>query len=102
MILSGGANIFPAEIEAALDEFPGVRSSAVIGLPHVDLGSAVHAIVDCAGAPPPDAERLMAHLRTRLSKPKLPRTFEFVDTLLRDEAGKVRRRALREARIRTS
>ena len=49
MILSGGANIYPAEVEAAIDAFPGVRSSAVIGLPHEDLGNYVHAIVDCAG-----------------------------------------------------
>ena len=46
MILSGGANIYPAEVEAAIDAYPGVRSSAVIGLPHEDLGNAVHAIVD--------------------------------------------------------
>ena len=46
MILSGGANIYPAEVEAAIDAFPGVRSSAVIGLPHEDLGNYIHAIVD--------------------------------------------------------
>ncbi|MFM7066219.1 MAG: AMP-binding protein [Gammaproteobacteria bacterium] len=101
MILSGGANIFPAEIEAAIDAYPGVRSSAVIGLPHVDLGNAVHAIVDCAGEPI-DTENLMNHLRMRLSRPKLPRSIELVDTLLRDEAGKIRRRSLRDARLRKS
>ena len=45
MILSGGANIYPAEVEAAIDACKGVRSSAVIGLPHEDLGNAIHAIV---------------------------------------------------------
>jgi bile acid-coenzyme A ligase len=54
MILSGGANIYPAEVEAAIDAFPGVRSSAVIGMPHEDLGNYVHAIVD---APPDRSQR---------------------------------------------
>ena len=101
MILSGGANIFPAEIEAAIDAFPGVRSSAVIGLPHVDLGNSVHAIIDSAGSPI-DKVQLMGHLRSRLSRPKLPRSIEIVDTPLRDEAGKVRRRNLRDERTRNS
>ena len=46
MILCGGANIYPAEVEAAIDSMPGVRSSVVVGLPHKDLGNTVHAIVD--------------------------------------------------------
>jgi bile acid-coenzyme A ligase len=97
MILSGGANIYPAEVEAAIDAFPGVRSSAVIGLPHADLGNAVHAIVDA-----PDGlveEALQAHLAERLVRYKLPRSVEVVNEPLRDDAGKVRRRALREARL---
>lgn len=49
MIQSGGANIYPAEVEAAIDSCAGVRSSAVIGLPHGDLGNFVHAIVDAPG-----------------------------------------------------
>ena len=49
MILSGGRNIYPAEVEAALDEHPAVRSSCVIGLPDDDLGSRVHALVDLIG-----------------------------------------------------
>ncbi|MFB3074491.1 MAG: hypothetical protein ACE1Z6_04840, partial [Candidatus Methylomirabilales bacterium] len=47
MILSGGRNIYPAEIEAAIERFPGVQSSAVIGLPDADLGQAIHAILEC-------------------------------------------------------
>jgi len=98
MILSGGANIYPAEVEAAIDAFPGVRSSAVIGLPHEDLGNYIHAIVD---APPGSItkDELLAHLADRLVKYKLPRTVEFVTEPLRDDAGKVRRKALRAERM---
>jgi bile acid-coenzyme A ligase len=98
MILSGGANIYPAEVEAAIDAFPGVRSSAVIGLPHDELGNAVHAIVD---APAGDVteENLLAHLSDRLVRYKVPRTVEFADEPLRDDAGKVRRKSLRADRV---
>lgn len=97
MILVGGANVYPAEIEAALDAHPAVRSSAVIGLPDEDLGSRVHAIVDATAAVSED--ELRAHLAQHLVVYKVPRTFEFVSEPLRDDAGKVRRSALREARI---
>jgi len=98
MILSGGANIYPAEVEAAIDAFPGVRSSAVIGLPHEDLGNYVYAIVDApAGAV--SKEALLAHLAERLVRYKLPRTIEFVTEPLRDDAGKVRRKSLRAERM---
>jgi bile acid-coenzyme A ligase len=98
MILSGGANIYPAEVEAAIDAFPGVRSSAVIGLPHADLGDSVHAIVD---APNGDVSEqgLVEHLARRVVRYKIPRSFEFVDEPLRDDAGKVRRTALRAERV---
>ena len=98
MILSGGANIYPAEVEAAIDAFPGVRSSAVIGLPHDDLGNAVHAIVDAPEGNVSE-EALLAHLARRLVRYKIPRTMEFVDKPLRDDAGKVRRKALRAERL---
>ncbi len=98
MILSGGANIYPAEVEAAIDAFPGVRSSAVIGMPHEDLGNFVHAIVDAPeGSVSKDA--LLAHLAERLVRYKLPRTVEFVAEPLRDDAGKVRRKSLRAQRL---
>ncbi len=98
MILSGGANIYPAEVEAAIDAYPGVRSSAVIGLPHEDLGNYVYAIVD-APANNVAQEALLAHLRERLVSYKIPRTIEFSPEPLRDDAGKVRRKALRQARM---
>lgn len=97
MILVGGSNVYPAEIEAALDEHPLVQSSAVIGLPDEDMGSRVHAIVQ----PRPGLTEadLRASIVERLVTYKQPRTYEFVDEPLRDEAGKVRRSALREARL---
>lgn len=98
MILSGGANIYPAEIESAIDAFPGVRSSAAIGLPHPDLGNTVHAIVD-APDQDVDEESLLAHLAERLVRYKIPRTLEFVHEPLRDDAGKVRRKSLRAERV---
>ncbi len=98
MILSGGANIYPAEVEAAIDAFPGVRSSAVIGLPHQDLGNYVHAIVD-APESVVSKDALLAHLADRLVRYKLPRTVEFVAEPLRDDAGKVRRKSLRAERM---
>jgi bile acid-coenzyme A ligase len=97
MILSGGANIYPAEIEAALDAHPRVRSSAVIGLPDADLGQRVHAIVEAAE--PVSAEELRAHVAALLVVYKVPRTFEWVNAPLRDDAGKVRRSALRQERL---
>lgn len=98
MILSGAANIYPAEVEAALDAFPGVRSSAVIGLPDDDLGNKLHAIVDRPeGAP--DQEAMLTHLAEHLVRYKIPRSFEYVSEPLRDDAGKVRRKDLRAARV---
>ena len=97
MILSGGANIYPAEVEAALEEHPAVRSCAVVGLPDDDLGQRAHAVVQVAD-PAVTADDLRAHLATRLVRYKVPRTFELVDEPVRDDAGKVRRSALAEER----
>lgn len=97
MILVGGSNVYPAEIEAALEEHPAVQSCAVIGLPDDDLGARIHAIVNAQGDV--SAEDLAAHLRERLVTYKQPRSYEFVDEPVRDDAGKVRRTALREARL---
>ena len=106
MILSGGANIYPAEIEAAIEAHGGVRSSAAIGLPDDDLGNRVHAVVDCAdlaAASDFDAEAferdLLEHLAERLVRYKIPRSFEFTSQPVRDDAGKVRRSQLRRERI---
>jgi bile acid-coenzyme A ligase len=98
MILSGGANVYPAEVEAAIDAHPEVRSSAVIGLPDDDLGQRVHAIVD-VGDSFVEEDELRAFLAERLVRYKIPRSFEWVDKPLRNDAGKVRRSALRAQRV---
>jgi bile acid-coenzyme A ligase len=97
MIVTGGANVYPAEVEAAIDAFGRVRSSAVIGLPDDDLGQRVHAIVDAPEGL--DEAALVAHLEQHLARYKIPRSFERVHEPLRDDAGKVRRSALRAARL---
>lgn len=97
MILSGGANIYPAEVEAALDAHPSVRSSCVIGLPDADLGERIHAIVDVEGEVTPEA--LREYVGNQLVSYKVPRTIELVQEPLRDDAGKMRRSALRKERL---
>jgi bile acid-coenzyme A ligase len=97
MIVTGGANVYPAEVEAALDAHPQVRSSAVIGLPDDDLGQRIHAIFEAEGEL--DDQALRGHLTAHLARNKIPRSFERVAEPLRDDAGKVRRSALREARL---
>jgi bile acid-coenzyme A ligase len=102
MILSGGANIYPAEIEGVLNEHPAVESCAVIGLPDDDLGQAVHAI--CRKTPSAETvsdDELRAFVGERLVRYKVPRTFEWVDEPVRDDAGKVRRGALLSDRVKT-
>ncbi len=99
LILAGGANIYPAEVEAALDEHPLIVSSAVIGLPDEDLGQSVHAIVQTRGEVM--SEELNDFLSGRLVRYKIPRSYEFVTEPLRDDAGKVRRSQLRETRLKS-
>ena len=99
-IVSGGANIYPAEVEGALEAHPGVHACAVVGLPDDDLGHRAVALVEpVPGEPAPRADELDEHLRPLLAPYKRPRAYEFVDRPLRDEAGKVRRSALRAERL---
>jgi len=98
LVISGGANIYPAEIEALIDSYPGVLASVVIGLPDADLGQRVHAIVETDGGDL-DLDALRAFLAGRLVTYKLPRSIEVTRERLRDDSGKVRRGALREARL---
>jgi bile acid-coenzyme A ligase len=97
MILVGGANVYPAEIEAALEAHPAVQSSCVIGLPDEDLGNVPYAIVELSE--PVSDQDLLAHLRQRLAPNKLPKVIERATAPLRDDAGKVRRSALRAERM---
>jgi bile acid-coenzyme A ligase len=101
MIVSGGANLYPAEIEAALEAHDAVACCVAIGLPDEDMGQIVHAIVQLRDdIAPPARDTLDAFLSLRLAPNKLPRSYEFTRTALRDDAGKVRRSALRQERMR--
>ena len=99
MILTGGVNLYPAEIEGAIEQAPWVVAVAVVGLPDPDLGAKAHAIVELApDTRAPEPAELAEFLATRLARHKLPYTVEFVTDPLRDEAGKLRRKRLREQR----
>jgi len=100
MVVIGGVNVYPAEVEQVIDSLPGVLCSAVIGLPDPDLGNRLHAIVELQpGAEAPEEQDFLAGLHERLLGFKRPRSAEFTHERIRDDAGKVRRSALREARL---
>jgi bile acid-coenzyme A ligase len=89
MIITGGENIFAAEVEAALDRHEGVLSSAVIGLPDDDLGQRVHAVVEVTEGV--TEEHLRIHMDEHLARYKTPRSYELTNRVLRDDAGKIRK-----------
>jgi bile acid-coenzyme A ligase len=99
MIITGGANVFPAEVEAALIDHPGIADVVVIGLRDQEWGRRVHAVIEPAdpGAPPAP-EEVIGYARTRLASYKVPKTIEIVDAIPRSEATKVNRGALIAAR----
>lgn len=100
MVITGGANVFPAEIEAALLEHPGVADVAVIGLPDPEWGQRVHALWQPRDPErPPAVDVLREHCRARLVAYKVPKSFECVAALPRSDAGKLSRTALVEARM---
>ncbi|HJR18530.1 MAG TPA: AMP-binding protein [Actinomycetota bacterium] len=94
MIISGGANIYPAEVEAVLFRHPAVGDVAVIGIPDDEWGEAVLAVVEPRA--PVEAADLIAFCRENLAHYKCPRRVELVEKLPRDESGKVRKRELRD------
>jgi bile acid-coenzyme A ligase len=99
MIVSGGANVFPAEVEAALIEHPGIADVVVVGLRDPEWGRRVHAIIEPADpAAPPSAAEVIAYAKSRLAAYKVPKTVEVVDVIPRSAATKVNRGALVVAR----
>ena len=99
MIISGGVNIYPAEVEAALLSHPGVGDAAVFGIPNDEWGEEVKAVVEPAvghGAGPELADELLAHCRTVLASYKCPRSIDFTDAMPRDPNGKLYKRRLRD------
>jgi len=99
MIISGGANVFPAEVETALIDHPQVADVVVIGLKDAEWGRRVHAIVEPADpADPPSAETLIAYAKSKILPYKVPKTVELVDSIPRSAATKVNRGRLIEER----
>jgi long-chain acyl-CoA synthetase len=96
MIVSGGENVYPIEVEEAVAQHPDVAEAAVIGVPDERWGEAVKALVIVRDGAAPTAEELIAFARERLAGYKLPRSVEFVDDLPRTPSGKVLKRDLRE------
>jgi malonyl-CoA/methylmalonyl-CoA synthetase len=97
LIISGGFNVYPKEVETELDGLAGVVESAVIGLPHPDLGEAVTAVIVKAAGSTIDAEAVSDALSARLARYKQPRLTIFVDDLPRNAMGKVQKNVLRDA-----
>jgi bile acid-coenzyme A ligase len=99
MIVTGGANVFPAEVEAALIDHPKIADVVVMGLKDSHWGRRVHAVVQpIDSASPPSPQEVIDYAKSRVAAYKAPKTVELVETLLRSEATKVNRRALIDAR----
>ncbi|MFG6432560.1 malonate--CoA ligase [Roseateles sp. LYH14W] len=94
LIISGGFNVYPAEVEGFLNELPGVGESAVIGVPHPDFGEAVVAVITPSGQPDPEA--LIRELKGRIAGFKVPKRVIVVNELPRNAMGKVQKKLLRE------
>lgn len=96
LIISGGYNVYPKEIEGMIDELPGVAESAVIGVPHPDFGEAVVAVVVPRLGAQPDPEEMLALLKTKIANFKVPKRLVLVDELPRNAMGKVQKNLLRQ------
>ena len=96
LIISGGLNIYPKEIEQEIDAIKGVLESAVVGLPHRDFGEAVTAFVVCAVDIKLESDQIVASLAKRLADFKLPKRVNFVASLPRNTMGKVQKNVLRD------
>ena len=96
LVVSGGENVYPAEVEAVLLAHPMVSEAGVSGVPDADLGARVVAWIVTHPGAAADAAMLEAHCRGRLAGYKLPREFRFVDALPRTSSGKLQRRRLNE------
>ncbi|MFY7914476.1 MAG: AMP-binding enzyme, partial [Rubrivivax sp.] len=96
LIISGGYNVYPAEIEGFINEMPGVAESAVIGVPHPDFGEAVVAVLVPKPGAALDGAAIVAALKTRIANFKVPKKAFVVEGLPRNTMGKVQKNLLRE------
>jgi malonyl-CoA/methylmalonyl-CoA synthetase len=95
LIITGGFNVYPKEVELILDDQPGVLESAVVGIPHPDFGEAVLAVLVPEPGRRPDLAAIDAALRESLARFKQPKALELVDSLPRNTMGKVQKNELR-------
>ena len=95
MVVSGGVNLYPAEVEHVLIDHPLVEDVACIGVPHPEMGEELRALIVAADGPAPSEAEILAFCRDRLSSFKCPRSVRFVDDLGRTTMGKINKRALR-------
>ena len=96
LIISGGYNVYPAEIEGFVNEMPGVAESAVIGVPHPDFGEAVVAVVVARPGSALDGAALIAALKAQIAHFKVPKRVFVAAELPRNSMGKVQKNLLRE------
>ncbi|MQX35553.1 malonate--CoA ligase [Roseospira navarrensis] len=96
LVISGGYNVYPKEVESVIDDLPGVVESAVIGVPHPDFGEGVVAVVVPEGAGAPDEAAVIAHCKDHLANYKTPKRVFFVPELPRNTMGKVQKAQLRD------
>jgi malonyl-CoA/methylmalonyl-CoA synthetase len=97
LVISGGFNVYPKEIENEIDAIPGVTESAVIGVPHADFGEGVTAVVVREKGAQIDEAAILKALDGRLAKFKMPKRVLFADELPRNTMGKVQKNVLRDA-----
>lgn len=96
LVISGGYNIYPKEVESEIDQMPGVVETAVIGVPHPDFGEGVTAVVVKKAGAVLDERAVLDGLKDRLARYKQPKRVIFVDDLPRNTMGKVQKNVLRE------
>ena len=97
MILTGGYNVYPTEIENAISALPEVEEVAVVGIPDERWGETIKAVVVVSPGSTLDADAVLAACRARLADYKKPRSIEFVDALPKTGSGKIMRRQIRDA-----
>ena len=97
MVITGGLNVYPKEVEDVIDGFKGVKESAIIGVPHPDFGEAVVAVVVAQSGQAADPAAIIDYAKAQLANFKVPKHVELVDALPRNTMGKVQKKALRES-----
>lgn len=95
LIISGGTNIYPAEIEAVLSQHPDIADVAVFGVPHPEFGQEVKAVVEAVEGAELDVHELIAYARAQLASFKVPKSIDVMDKLPREASGKLKKHQLR-------